>query len=92
MNDIVLVGEIADISKKAGKYLSGEITLAVKRPFKESDGTYYYDKIPVTIWRGGVETIIEHYKIGDTIGIRGRLEDSPEGLKVITESLNFFRV
>lgn len=50
------------------------LTLAVVRPFKSQDtGEYETDFIPVVLWRGIAESVVEYCKKGSIIGVKGRL-------------------
>lgn len=52
------------------------ITLAVPRNYKNADGIYETDFIPVRLWKGIAEDTAEYCHKGDLIGVRGRLESS----------------
>lgn len=50
LNQIVLVGRIVeDPTLEEGK---GKMTIAVQRSFKNAEGEYETDFIPVTLWNG----------------------------------------
>ena len=50
------------------------VTLAVGRSYKNADGEYDTDFIDCVLWNGIAENTAEYCKVGDIIGIRGRLE------------------
>lgn len=74
------------------------ITLAVGRPYKNSDGEYETDFLDCTLWTGVAERTAEYCKSGDIIGIRGRLQsriiENEDGtkykkLEVVAERVTF---
>lgn len=76
LNQTVLVGRlvkepvIEEIEDR--KYCN--ITLAVQRSFKNAEGIYEEDIIPITLWNGIAQNTSEYCKKGDVIGVKGRLE------------------
>ena len=76
LNSIELIGRlVADPEVRVlddGQKVSN-VTLAVNRPFKNQDGEYTVDFIPVSFWYG-TAIITEQYCFkGDLIFVRGRL-------------------
>lgn len=77
MNHTVLVGrltkdpEIQEISE--GKKVTN-ITLAVTRNYKNEEGIYETDFIDVVLWNGIANNAAEFCKVGDVVGIKGRLQ------------------
>ncbi|MDY0063485.1 MAG: single-stranded DNA-binding protein [Bacilli bacterium] len=77
LNNLILVGRLADNPKL--KVLDEGVkvchfVLAVERPFQNQEtGQYDADFIPVSVWRGFAETVIQYCKKGSTIGIKGRI-------------------
>ena len=53
-----------------------QFSLAVTRNFKNSEGEYDTDFIPVTLWSSIAENTTNYCKKGDLIGVRGKLESS----------------
>ena len=102
INQTVLVGRLVSdpeiIELEDGNKVSN-ITLAVSRPYKNSEGVYETDFIKCTLWKGVAENTAEYCKKGDMIAIRGRLqtnsyENKETGqkvneLKVVAERLTF---
>lgn len=93
MNNLVyLIGrlvsdpELKQLEKSKGH---STITLAVQRPFKNSDGIYESDFIRCSLWNGIAQNTHEFCKKGDLVGIRGRLQvrsyEENEETKYITE-------
>lgn len=92
LNQAILVGRIVRepelIDTEKGKV--SNITLAVPRSFKNSDGQYDTDFISCVLWKGVAESTAEYCKKGDLVGIRGRIqtrsvEQEDETYKYYTE-------
>ena len=79
LNQTVLVGRIVKNPElketETGKKVTN-VTLAVPRSFKNSNGEYETDFINCTLWRGIAESTAEYCKKGDIIGVKGRVETS----------------
>ena len=93
MNQVVLVGRMTSnpnvIETENGKKYTA-INLAVQRAFKNQDGIYETDFIRCILWNGIASNTCEFCKIGDVIGIKGRLqnriyENNNEETQYITE-------
>ncbi len=50
------------------------ITLAVPRGFKNMQGEYDTDFLDCTLWSGVAENTSEYCKVGDMLGVRGRIQ------------------
>ena len=78
MNQVVLVGRMTSnpnvIETENGKKYT-VINLAVQRAFKNQDGIYETDFIRCILWNGIASNTCEFCKIGDVIGIKGRLQN-----------------
>ena len=76
LNQAVLVGRIATDPElrdtEKGKVTN--ITLAVPRYFKNSNGEYDTDFITCILWKGVAESTVEYCKKGDLVGIKGRIQ------------------
>ena len=77
LNQIVLVGRLVrkpelKTSENSKKYTF--ITLAVPRSFKNINGEYDTDFIDCTLWNSVAENTAEYCKVGDMVGIKGRVE------------------
>ena len=100
LNQTVLVGRLTKnpeiVETESGKKVSN-ITIAVPRTFKNSDGIYETDFIEITLWNSIAERTVEYCKKGDLVGIKGRIQsDSYEKdgekksvSRVIAEKLTF---
>ena len=78
MNVVLLVGRLVQdievIEHPNGNY--AKITLAVRREFKNSDGLYETDFLPITLWEGAFIACAEYCKKGSMISIKCRLQYS----------------
>ena len=76
LNQAVLVGRIVQDPElketETGKV--SNITLAVPRSFKNSNGEYDTDFISCVLWKGVAESTVEYCKKGDLVGIKGRIQ------------------
>jgi len=77
LNQAVLVGRIVhDPELKEldnGKKVTN-ITLAVPRSFKNSEGQYDTDFINCVLWKGVAENTVEYCNKGDLVGIKGHIQ------------------
>ncbi len=100
LNHAILVGRIVkDLEvKDTEKGKVANITLAVPRPFKNSEGEYDSDYIPCVLWKGIAENTAEYCKKGDLVGIKGRIqtrnvefedESKRQFVEVIAEKVTF---
>ena len=81
MNTIVLVGRITSFE-------GNEVTMSVNRNYKNEDGIYMSDSIPVRLSANIGEKMKEFCKIGDVIGVKGRLENRG-GVVVMADKVSF---
>lgn len=100
MNNLSLVGRLtADPILKeldGGKKVSN-ITLAVQRPFKNYEGIYETDFIPITLWQGLAESLSTYCVKGSQIAVSGRMQmkssffhDKPiQTIEIIGEKVSF---
>ena len=77
INQVLLVGRLTKTPElfytengKKGSF----ITLAVGRPFKNSDGAYDTDFLDCILWTGIAENTAEYCIKGDVVGVRGRIQ------------------
>lgn len=78
MNQVILVGRLSqdpeyEISENGKKRTI--INIAVSRGFKNSEGKYETDFIRCVLWNGMASATKDYCHIGDTIGIKGRLQN-----------------
>lgn len=78
LNQAVLVGRIVKDPelKDTEKGKVTNLTLAVPRSFKNSNGEYDTDFISCILWKGVAESTVEYCKKGDLVGIKGRIQTS----------------
>ena len=76
MNIVLLIGRLThDVEIKEhpnGNY--ARINLAVRREFRNSDGTYDTDFIPIYLWEGAATTCKEYCKKGSMVCIKCRIQ------------------
>lgn len=92
LNQIVLVGRLTgelQVKELEGDKKVAYITLAVNRAYKNEEGIYETDFIPCTLWNGLAENTAEYCKIGDLVGVKGRLESGNNGIELIAEKVTF---
>ena len=79
MNTVVLVGRLTGNPEvtvtENGKHIT-KILLAVNRNYKNADGIYETDFIRCVLWNGIAGATSEFCKVGDVVGIKGRLQTS----------------
>ena len=81
MNNVILVGRITSFE-------GNEVTISVNRNYKNEDGIYMSDSIPVWLSANIGEKMKEFCQIGDVIGVKGRLENKGE-VVVMAEKATF---
>ena len=81
MNNVILVGRIISFE-------GNEVTVSITRNYKNEDGIYMSDSIPVRLSANIGEKMKEFCKIGDVIGVKGRLENRGE-VVVMAEKTTF---
>ena len=76
LNQAILIGRIVREPElvQTEKGNVSNITLAVPRSFKNSEGQYDTDFISCVLWKGVAENTAEYCKKGDLVGIRGRIQ------------------
>ncbi len=71
LNQTVLVGRIVrdpELRETESGNKVTNLTLAVPRSYKNSNGEYDTDFIPCVLWRGVAENVTEYCHKGDLIG------------------------
>ena len=72
LNQLCLVGRlVSDPSNDT-------VTLAVPRSYKNAEGSYDTDFIPVKLLGGIAQSTVEYCRKGDLIGVKGRIECKSE--------------
>lgn len=91
LNYTVLVGRIVDIKieeiddDKKVAFLK----LAIPRPYKNSQGEYDIDVVPVILYGGIADNVANYCNKGDLVGAKGRVESDDESIKIIAEKVTF---
>jgi len=92
-NGLALVGRLVsdpEINETENGKKETNITLAIPRYWKNMNGEYETDFIPVKLFGQIAESTAEYCKKGDLIGIKGRLAKlHDEKLKIIAERVTF---
>ena len=79
MNNVVLVGRLTSNPEVTNTENGNQVTyvnVAVTRNYKNVDGVYETDFIRCILWNEIAANTTEYCKIGDVIGIKGRLQSS----------------
>lgn len=93
INQVTLVGRITrdpELKYTADGIPVANITLAVNRNFRNSNGYVDADFVQCTLWRKSAENTVQYCKKGSILGIVGRIQtrnyDNSEGKRVyVTE-------
>ena len=100
LNQTVIVGRIVKDPElretENGKKVTN-VTLAVPRSFKNSNGEYETDFISCVLWKGIAESTVEYCKKGDLVGVKGRIqtriyekdEEKKYTTEVVAEKITF---
>lgn len=101
LNQTVIVGRLVSDPKvettENGKKVSN-LTVAVPRSYKNTDGEYETDFVDCVLWSGVAENTAEYCKKGDVVGIKGRVQtdtyENSDGkkqksTKIIAEKITF---
>lgn len=100
LNQTVLVGRLVrdpELRETNNGHKVTNITLAVPRSFKNSDGKYDNDFIDCVLWKGIAENTTEYVKKGDLLGVKGHLqtheyeedEKKKHVMEVVAEKVTF---
>ena len=100
INNVILVGKLVndpEIREAANGKNVCEVTLAVKRPFKNVSGSYETDFLRITFWEYLAININEYCHKGATLGVKARLQSRKitiadkqyEAIEIVGEQLIF---
>lgn len=101
LNQTVIVGRIVrdpELRETDNGKKVANVTLAVPRSFKNSNGEYETDFINCVLWKGIAESTVEYCKKGDLVGVKGRIqsrnieledETKKQIVEVIAEKVTF---
>lgn len=91
LNQIVLVGRMVEnvkiVEENEKKY--GYMNLKIQRSYKNNEGIFEEDIIPVKLWGQVAENTYEYCKKGDVVGIKGRIENNNNELIIIADKVTF---
>ncbi len=89
LNNVILVGTIKSLPPviKGEKNFTSDLEIEVQRPFREMNGNYLSDTFTIVLWRGDAEATMEKCQVGTMISVKGRLENTDNGVKVIAENV-----
>lgn len=100
LNQVVIVGRIANEPElketSTGRNVSN-VTLAVPRTYKNSDGEYEVDFVDCELWQGIAQNTCEYCRKGDLIGVKGKVETDNfevegqrrKSTKIVAEKVTF---
>lgn len=93
MNNLVLVGRLVDrpvLEETENGKKATTIVLAVPRSFRNDNGEYETDFVPVSLVGQVAEATYEYCEKGDLAGVKGRLARlNGNGLQVIAEKVTY---
>jgi len=87
LNQIVLVGRIIRIIGEERKKYT--LKIAVSRSFKNQNGEYDTDIVPIILWNALGENTKEYCKKGDLIGVKGRIQNNNGKIEIIADKVTF---
>ena len=87
LNNIILVGRLTETPVLEEE--RAVITIAVPRPFKNEDGEYETDFIPVQLLKGIAQNTCEYCCKGDIIGVKGRIQSNENGIYLLVAKITF---
>lgn len=101
VNQLIVIGRLVkdpELRKTENGRNVTNITLAVPRSYKNTNGEYDTDFIDCTLWSTVAETTTEYCHKGDLLGVKGRLqmrtiekedEKTKQNLEVVAEKVTF---
>ena len=88
-NQVILIGRIVNELTIDSDTKNCEITIAISRAFKNEDGIYETDYIPVILKGTIAKNVVEYCKKGDIVAIKGRIEKINEPMQIIADKVTF---
>ena len=91
LNQTVLVGRVVDIIslERDGESTCVKLQVAVTRIYKNTEGEYETDFIPVFLYDSISQKTMEYVKKGDIVGVKGRLECTDGDVHVICDKISY---
>ena len=90
LNNSMLVGRIKEIGSNEDDGVAS-ITIAVPRSYKNANGEYDVDSIPCLLFKGFSQPGTEYCKVGDLIGVKGRLQMKDNFMQLVAEKVSFLQ-
>ena len=90
LNNSMLVGRIKEIGSNEEDGVAS-ITIAVPRSYKNANGEYDVDSIPCLLFKGVSQPVTEYCKVGDLIGVKGRLQMKDNFMQLVAEKVSFLQ-
>lgn len=92
LNQVIFVGRLQETpmlnATKNGKNYT-KLIVGVTRTFKNIDGEYDVDNIPVKVFNAIATNVIDYCKKGDIIGVKGRLQMNEDKIEIIADKITF---
>ena len=92
-NSVILIGRITstpEVQDSIDNKSYCLVTLAIQRSYKNSEGIYEIDYIPVRLEGTIATNTAEYCKQGDWVGVKGTLHQTIDGrLQVYAERISF---
>lgn len=82
LNQFVNVGRIKEINKNG-------IIIEITRSYKNSEGIYETDLIPIVLKYNILDNAKNYCKIGDLVGTKGHIETKDNQIVLIAEKISF---
>lgn len=89
LNVITLVGRIVELPKEIEEGEKVIMIMSVPRSYKNENGEYETDIIPVNLIGGVAKNTLEYCKKGDLVGVKGRVQIKDFQITIIAEKLTF---
>ena len=87
LNQIVLVGRVVEEINTTENQAT--IVISVSRSFKNGEGLYESDNIPIVLYNGIAQNAAEYCTKGTLIGIKGRIQMIDNNITIIAEKITF---
>lgn len=93
LNQTILVGRLTNqprrIREEENEKNFVSITIAVPRNYKNINGEYDTDFVKIKLFNTIAENTIDYCKVGDLIGVKGRIESNGDKMEIIAEKITF---
>lgn len=91
LNQVVLVGRVARIEADRSNqaYEKANISLAITKSYKNSDGEYETIFVPVSLYNSVAKNTMEYVKKGDVIGVKGTINCISNQISINVERVTF---